>query len=409
MPPLTPFRNPFTPGAGHPPPYLAGRDVESTEFRRLLGQEVILENMVLTGLRGVGKTVLLDTFKPEALRQGWRWVGADVSRSASISEDRLAVRLMADLSVLTSAIVVSEKERRAIGFHAPATRERTTLDFALLRSVYDATPGLVSDKLKTIVELVWKALKLTDPTLKGVVIAYDEAQNLGDQREKDEYPLSILLDVFQSVQKKRMPFLLVLAGLPTLFPTLVEARTFAERMFRVVTLDRLDPQASREAITRPIRDAQCQVKLDDESVDEIVQLSGGYPYFIQFICREAFDALLQQAGREGPAPLPVAAILQKLDSDFFEARWSRLTDRQRQLLWVIAHLPGAQEEFTAQQLLEMSERLLKKPFGASHANQVLAALARSGHVYKNRHGRYTLALPLLGQFILRQEVALEGA
>src|SRR5437667_9211064 len=92
------FTNPFKPGAGHMPPYLAGREKETEEFLRLLSQDVVLENLVLTGLRGVGKTVLLDTFKPLAIKEGWLWVGTDLSESTSISEERLSIRLMTDLA-----------------------------------------------------------------------------------------------------------------------------------------------------------------------------------------------------------------------------------------------------------------------------------------------------------------------
>ena len=80
------FKNPYRPGAGHMPPYLAGRQREYAEFDRLLAQEEIFENLVLTGLRGVGKTVLLETFKPRAMSRGWLWATADLSESASISE-----------------------------------------------------------------------------------------------------------------------------------------------------------------------------------------------------------------------------------------------------------------------------------------------------------------------------------
>ena len=94
------FENPFRPGAGHPPPYLAGRVAERKEFERLLGQTTILENLVLTGLRGVGKTVLLDSFKPIALQRGWHWVGADLSESVSVSEESLAHRIHAHQSLI---------------------------------------------------------------------------------------------------------------------------------------------------------------------------------------------------------------------------------------------------------------------------------------------------------------------
>ena len=117
--------NPFRPGAGHPPPFLAGRDAERGRFEQLLKQEVILENLVLTGLRGVGKTVLLDTFKPLATRAGWLWTSTDLSESASVSESTLAIRILTDLSLLTSNLVFAEAERRQIGFAAPAERVLT--------------------------------------------------------------------------------------------------------------------------------------------------------------------------------------------------------------------------------------------------------------------------------------------
>ena len=110
------FVNPFRPGAGHMPPYLAGRQGETDEFLRLLKQNVILENMVLTGLRGVGKTVLLETFKPLGIQNDWAWVSNDFSESSSITEERLAVRLITDLSLFTASIVIRAEESSGMGF-----------------------------------------------------------------------------------------------------------------------------------------------------------------------------------------------------------------------------------------------------------------------------------------------------
>lgn len=392
------FSNPYRPGAGHMPPYLAGREREYGEFGRLLRQEPILENMVLTGLRGVGKTVLLDTFKPRALQQGWLWVGTDMSESASVSESSLAQRLMADLSIVTSGITIDVRAPSGVGYASQPSMVSQPLSYDILNSAFEDTPGLMSDKLKAVLELAWNAL-----TLHGrsrVIFAYDEAQNLADHAGKDEFPLSTLLDVFQSLQRKGAPFLLVLTGLPTLFPKLVEARTFSERMFRVVTLGRLNDAESREAILRPIEVAECPIRLEDRSVDTICAEAGGYPYFIQFICREVFDLFIQQLQSAETEGVPVEAIQRKLDTDFFAGRWARVTDRQRQLLWVVANLQQ-DEEFTIQEVVAKGKQLLKKSFSPSHANQILASLGEQGLVYKNRFGKYSLAVPLLGKFILR--------
>lgn len=405
-PHTTVFANPYRPGAGHMPPHLAGRQTQITEFLRLLEQETILENMVLTGLRGVGKTVLLETLKPLAINNGWLWVGADLSESTSVSEDRFAVRLLTDLSVVTSGIVVSDRERPGLGFAAPATSEKVLLDYQTLIAIYGQAPGLVADKIKTVLELVWACFPTDNH--RGIVFAYDEAQNLADHSERDEYPMSMLLDVFQSIQRKGIPFMLVLTGLPTLFPKLVEARTYAERMFRVVVADKLDDESSREAIVLPMTSAP--IHFDDISVGVIIGAAGGYPYFIQFVCREVFDVFIQQAANgEQIGAVPMDGIIRKLDTDFFAGRWARATDRQRALLSVVARLPARGDEFAVQEVVQHAKVILEKPFSASHVNQMLVSLCDAGLIYKNRYGRYAFAVPLLDQFILRQEVEGERA
>ena len=398
---LPSFTNPFKPGAGHMPPFLAGREDESVRFEKLLEQDTILENLVLTGLRGVGKTVFLDTLKPLAQSENWIWVGTDLSESTSVTEDRMAVRILTDLSVFTSAFELPV-ESKQIGLLSGNTQEFKRLDFTYLRSMYEATPGLVSDKLKAVLEFVWSLIDGRD--VSGIIFAYDEAQNLTDRKNSDEYPLSLLLDVFQSVQRKGIPFMLVLAGLPTLFPKLVEARTFAERMFHVMFLGRLSDKDSRLAITIPIEAADCPVKFTEKSVKSICQITQGYPYFIQFVCRETFDVWVRNANDEDGLPgVPVDEIMRKLDSDFFAGRWSRATDRQRELLTVIAFLKDGDWEFTVQEVVSKSRELLNKPFSNSHVNQLLNSLTKAGLVYKNRYGKYSLAVPMLAGFIKRQE------
>ena len=398
------FTNPFRPGAGHPPPYLAGRQAERAEFQRLLGQTTILENMVLTGLRGAGKTVLLDSFRPLAIERGWVWVGTDLSESTSVSEDNMAIRLCTDLSPITSGVVMETEEVRNVGFEAGTREVQHTLGYEALMGLYERIPGLALDKIKRVLEVAWSVLSAVSE-IKGLIFAYDEAQNLSDQSAKEQYPLSLLLDCFQSLQRKGLPLMLVLTGLPTLFPKLVDARTFSERMFRVLFLQSLDRSESEDAIRQPIADSDYPLELDDDAVATIVTMSGGYPYFIQFICREVFDAFIQRIDRRERASVPVTEIEQKLDTDFFAGRWARATDRQRELLSAIAQLDNCDEEFTVQEVVEASKRVLDKPFSSSHVNQMLVTLASQGLVYKNRHGKYSFAVPLLGRFVKRQAPA----
>jgi hypothetical protein len=394
------FTNPFRPGAGHMPPYLAGRKTEEQEFRRLLRQETILENLILTGLRGVGKTVLLETFKPIALEAGWLWVGTDLSETTSVSEQNLATRIITDLSVVTSALSVEVGRRPGIGFLAESDAVVVPMDYHFLMQIFEETPGLISDKLKRVLQDVWLALK--GIVTSGLIFAYDEAQNLADHAEKNQFPLSVLLDVFQSIQRKGIPFMLALVGLPTLFPKLVEARTYAERMFRVVSLSPLDTKDRELAIVKPVEDASCPIKFSRPTVSSIAKVSGGYPYFIQFICREVYDIWIVMIQKGQKPTIPSDEIMRKLDTDFFAGRWSRSTDRQRALMFVIASLENQDSEFTVQEIVEKSSILLSKGFTTSHVSQMLSALSRAGLIYKNRHGKYSFAVPLMGAFILRQ-------
>lgn len=392
------FTNPFRPGAGHIPPFLAGRDAEIKAYKGLLRQEVVHENLIITGLRGVGKTVLLDRFNSLSVQNQWLWAGADLSESSSVSEEKLATRLLTDLSVITSGIIVASQHRSLFGFGQNVEKVDYDLNYGVLDEIYSQAPGLVSDKLKTVFEFVWQCLEKQQ--YAGIVFAYDEAQTMSDHTEKDEYPLSLLLDVFQSIQRKQIPFLLILTGLPTLYAKLLESRTYSERMFRVMFLNHLSEAASFNAIDKPLKEqSYC---LDPDVINEIVQESGGYPYFLQFIGREYFDNVIRLRMNEkvDNSSFSIRAIMRKLDNDFFAGRWAKATDRQQELMRAIAEIPNVEKEFTIQEIVASSKRL-PKPFSASNVTQMLRALSDKGLIYRNRHGKYSFAVPMFGQYILR--------
>lgn len=392
------FSNPYKPGAGHFPPYLAGREDEKCRFGRLLDQRSVFRNVVLTGLRGIGKTVLLEEFRETAKQNGWFWAGSDLSESSGgQTEESLALRIITDLAVLTSQTVIAEKERQEIGFMGDKVKTDQRLDFSLLKTIYQETPGLALDKLKAVLEIGWSGLTQKNG-YRGIVFAYDEAQHLADNAAKEEYPLSLLLDAFQSLQRKGLPLLLVLTGLPTLFPKLVEVRTYAERMFEVMELGPLDETASREAVLKPLDVSRCLVRFTDESVGTVVGASSGYPYFIQFICYEVYNVWTEDAD----ISVAMDPIIEKLDRNFFSGRWSRATDRQRDFMRIIAGLDSATDEFTVQEIVQASERSAEiKAFSPSNATQMLNGLIDKGLVYRNRHGRYSFAVPLFAEFIRR--------
>jgi hypothetical protein len=396
-------KNPFRPGAGTKPLYLAGRGHEQSEFVRALQQAPLTQNIIITGLRGVGKTVLLDELRPLAYANGWLWTGNDWTEAASIAEKDVATRLLVDLTAILAPIVAYRTNELPLGFTSPhkGPNERP-LKFEDLVGIYDGTPGFVSDKLKAVLDHVAALLKGTP--VKGIVFAYDEAQNLSDHRDTNQFPLSLVVDVFANLQKRQLgcQFLLVLTGLPTLVPKLNEARTFTERMFHTLVLDRLKEPEAREAIVRPIEIQQSTLGFSEQTIQRIMNESKGYPFLIQYICKEVFDVWIGKM-TVGLAPsVPMTEITAKLDQDFFAPRWSRATDRQQTFMQVIATLPSSDDEFTIQEITAASRELLSRPIGASHSNQMLGHLAEKGLIYRNRRGAYCFAVPLLASFIRRQ-------
>lgn len=398
--------NPYRPGAGHFPPYLAGRQPELEQFKKLLNQAEITQNVVLTGLRGTGKTVLMDhEYKPTAIQHRWVWVGSDMSETAFIDEMTLCTRLLTDLAVFTSGLILSTP-KRSVGFKPSETSVDKALTFEVLMKYFKSQPGLTVDRLKATLEFVWSAAHATGH--KGILFAYDEAQVVQDRKDKDQFPLAILLETFQSIQRKGMRYMLLLTGLPTLFPKLVESRTYAERMFTVQEVGRLTEAACREAILKPLQGNDFTFSTD--SVNTLIKVSGGYPYFIQFICREAFDHIKSHKDRHpsaAPASAPIDPIIRKLDADFFAGRWNRVPDRQRILLLTVASLEHCDQEFTINEIVEKSTKLaaekkIAKPFRTGDVSQMLPRLIEAGLVYKNRHGKYAFAVPLFGEYIQRQ-------
>ena len=395
--------NPYRPGAAHAPPYLAGRDPETQRFSRLLGQSPILENLVLTGIRGIGKTVLMrDALRRRATENNWLWASNDISEAVSVSERQLAQRLLTDLNTFSGNWDYAVDERRSVGFANAPERQTTRFDYHAMMALFEQEPGLTSDKLKQVLLTAWQLMRQHMPDKKGIIFAWDEAQNLTDRRADKQYPLGVLLDVFSSLQSQGAPFMLLLAGLPTLFPSLVESRTYAERMFHVMTLQNLSLEDTRKAIVAPLASESSSIKrFFDDRNDMIYNTTRGYPYFIQFWCRELYDYLTAQSTPDERDPDIIERITLKLDMDFFEGRWARLTDRQRDLLTVIAQLKSSGGEFSVQEIVAQSKST-EQAFSNSHANQMLTALFGKGMVFKNRHGKYTLAVPLLDEYVRRR-------
>jgi DNA-binding transcriptional ArsR family regulator len=173
-------------------------------------------------------------------------------------------------------------------------------------------------------------------------------------------------------------------------------------MFQSLFVDRLGNEDAAKAITVPIEDAKCPVKFTGDTVKRVIAMSGGYPYYIQFTCREIYDLYLSLVG-EGKHPvIPEQAILRKLDQHFYFNQWSAASDSQRMFLTVVAQLKTCEDEFAAQEITRLSKDYLDKAYSSSSVNQYLARLSDAGLIYKNRRGKYQFAVPLMSRFINRQ-------
>ena len=402
------IENPYRPGAGHSPPFLAGRSREQDHFRRLLRQNFTTENILITGLRGMGKTVLLCQLRIMAEREGWIWVGNDLSESSSLTEERLAIRILTDISEGLARVLSKPANGAGAAHLGDPTKPQDRADdqnspfaFEALRNMYERAPGLPSDRLRNVLSRLGSVIN--GVKARGILFSYDEAQCLSDHAERNEFPMSLLIETIASLQKKEgvSPYLLVLCGLPQVFDALTETRTYTERMFHVVSLDRLSRDESFAAFMTPLQPLMPPLHASKDLIDKAVDLTGGYPYLIQFFGKELVDQLLRNGGVLSPDKFPSPSVMDRLDSGLFAARWNKTTDKQREVLRVIAsRAPNSALDFSAQEIAALS--LGQGDLTNAQATQMLQALCERGLLYRTRHGRYAFTVPMSETMILRR-------
>lgn len=394
------IENPFRPGAGHLPPVLGGRKGELDFFRRTLRQKVITENILITGLRGFGKTVLVEHLRSAAEDQFWLWAGVDLSESSSLTEERLALRIITDVAAALARAAEAERlSHSALQQARAAQADETTLDhaevFEHLKAIYERAPGLPSDKLKAAIS---KALSIIAKSkLSGLILVYDEAQCLADHAETNQFPMSMLIETVAALQKSDgvAPCLLVLSGLPGVRDSLTATRTYTERMFRVLELDRLTRTETATAIVEPVVHLSPPLHPSKGTLAKAIELSGGYPYLIQFFGKELVDGLLVNGGVLSEDNFPDPDVIERLDAGLFGARWSKTTEKQREFLRIVAMRPNHDlNDFSASEIAHVSD------FTNGQASQMLHALTDKGLVYRSRHGRYAFTVPMSEKMIL---------
>lgn len=386
---MNPLLNPFSPGAGTPPPELAGRSdiLEKAEValaRVKAGRSE--KSFLLVGLRGVGKTVLLHRIEGIAEHQGYKTLMIEAREDRKLPE-LLVPYLRQLLFSLDTGEMISDKVKRAYrvlkSFVLKVNPEGTIelgLDIDPERGTAD------SGDLETDLSQLFMVLgEAAQDRSTAVAIIIDEIQYLGDE------DLSSLIMAVHKISQKSLPLIVIGAGLPQLLGKAGNAKSYAERLFDYPEVGPLEEAAAMQALQEPVR-AQ-NVVFSKEALMEILRVTERYPYFIQ---EWGYQAWLSAKS----SPISIATIketsesaLKRLDKNFFRVRFDRLTPREREYLRAMAELgPGAHRSGDIAELLHLDVQSVA-PFRSS--------LIKKGMIYSPAHGDTQFTVPLFVDFMKR--------
>jgi hypothetical protein len=396
---MDPVRNPFAPGAGQRPPELAGRDKELKAF------EVVLErvargrperSLVLTGLRGVGKTVLLGELRSMAVKRGWgagkieARPDADLRRPLSAALHRavrdLAVRHRAPERVETVLGVLKAFALRAAPDGAKL-RERWQPGIDVPAAQGRADSGDIEIDL---VELFTDVAELAQDVGTGVALLIDEMQDLLPD------DVSALCAACHELSQSGAPLVVVGAGLPHLPAVLSASKSYSERLFRYVRIDRLDQEDAHQAILAPV--AREDADITSDALAALFSASGGYPYFIQAYGKAAWDAAPSDPITVEDVEVAAPEAETELAVGFFGSRYERATPSEREYLRAIASLTEGRDEGVS--TADIAVFLGRKPSSLSPARD---SLIKKGLVYSAERGRIAFTVPHFGRFLLGRD------
>jgi hypothetical protein len=387
---MNPITNPFAPGAGTPPPELAGRDellktihIAIERTRRGFPTKSVL----LVGLRGVGKTVLLDRMRDTAEADGIQTLRIEAPENRSLPA-LLAPQLRLCLLQLSRNKKAKELAQRALrGLAGFAKSLKVKYEDIEVGFDFDPEPGLADNgdlehDLQALLEVVGAAAKSAGSAL---VLFVDELQYV------KEAELEALIMALHRVSQRQLPVLLVGAGLPQLRGRMGRAKSYAERLFDFPELGPLSPDAAKQAILKPAEDQNVIVEKD--ALERIVQETEGYPYFIQEWGKHAWDA-----AEKSPITLQDVTLVSKeaiaaLDESFFRVRFDRLTPAERCYLRAMAEL-GAGPHRSG----DIADILSRK---VSALGPTRAQLINKGMIWSPNHGDTAFTVPLFDGFMHR--------
>jgi hypothetical protein len=387
---VDPIANPYAPGAGTPPPELAGRDELREQVRvaiERVRQGMPSKSILMVGLRGVGKTVLLDRMRDDAEATGIHTLRVEAPEGRSLPAllaPELRVALLR-ISRIEHAKALGERALRALAGFAKALKVKfkdieVGLDF-------EPEPGLADNgdlehDLAALLQAVGEAAQRAGTAL---VLFIDELQYV----KEDE--LAALITGLHRTAQRKLPVTLVGAGLPQLRGHMGRAKSYAERLFDFPEIGELPPPAARQALVKPALDQG--VAIAEDALERILLETHRYPYFLQEWGKHAWQAAERSPITLNDVDRASVIALAALDASFFRVRFDRLTLAEKKYLRAMAELgPGPHRSG------EIAEELRRKVTSlAPIRNQLIA----KGMIFSPSHGDTAFTVPLFDDFIRR--------
>jgi hypothetical protein len=384
------IKNPFSPGAGSPPPELAGREGVLEQARVLLGRVKIKrpeKSILLTGLRGVGKTVLLIEIERLAQGEGYRTILIEAhedKRLATLLAPHLR-RLLFDLDRIKAA---GDKVRRGIGvlksFIGGIKVSYGDLEFSLDIEPEKGTADS-GDLEVDLPNLFVAVAEAAEERQVAVAILIDEIQYFTTAE------LSALIMAMHRMQQRQLPLVLIGAGLPILPGLAGDSKSYAERLFSFPDIGALSEPDAIKALQDPVKAAG--VEFEVAALKEIIRMTKGYPYFIQEWGYQAWNHAPASPITSKVTQEASTVVQERLDQNFFRVRFDRLTPREKDYLRAMAEL-GAGPYRTG----DIADTLGVK---ITTLGPVRASLIKKGMIYSPEHGDMAFTVPLFDEFMRR--------
>ena len=397
---MDPIRNPYAPGAGQRPPELAGRDEQLDAF------DVVLErvargrperSIVLTGLRGVGKTVLLNALRSAAVRAGWGTGKLEARPDQSLrrplaSAVHQAVRELGpaggagDHALGVVKAFAQREPAGGSGRGAAKVRDRWNPGITVPAVTGRADSGDIEIDL---VELLSDLGGTASDTGRGIAVFIDEMQDLGPD------DVSALCAACHEISQSRLPVIVVGAGLPHLPAVLSASKSYSERLFRYSRIDRLDRAAADVALALPAEDEGAA--FTSEALEAMYAATGGYPYFIQAYGKAVWDLAPASPMTADDVAVAAPEAESELAVGFFGSRFERATPGEREYLRAMADVAVALgDEPDAVPTADVAAHLGRKPQSLSPARD---ALLKKGLIYSGERGRIAFTVPHFGRYL----------